>query len=65
VIITSPASGAQISAGADVVIQSTSSDAQGILRVELLVDGQSVRSDPIPTGKSQPQFQIVQTWKDD
>jgi hypothetical protein len=63
VIITSPASGAQISAGADVVIQSTSSDAQGILRVELLVDGQSVRSDPIPTGKSQPQFQIVQTWK--
>jgi hypothetical protein len=63
VIIASPASGAQVSAGADVVIQSTSSDAQGILRVELLVDGQSVRSDPIPTGKSQPQFQIAQTWK--
>lgn len=63
VIITSPASGAQYASDADVVIQSTSTDAQGVLRVELLVDGNSVRSDAIPTGKSQPQFQIVQTWK--
>lgn len=63
VIITSPASGTQYSAGTDVVIQSTSSDAEGVVRVELLVDGQSVRSDPIPTGASQPQFQVVQTWR--
>jgi len=63
VIINSPASGAQQPTGADVVIQSTSTDAQGVLRVELLVDGQSVRSDAIPSGKSQPQFQVVQTWK--
>ena len=63
VVITAPPSGRQYPTGADVAIQSTSSDTQGVSRVELLVDGQSVRSDPIPTGKSQPQFQVVQTWK--
>ncbi|MEW5719423.1 MAG: Ig-like domain-containing protein [Chloroflexota bacterium] len=62
VIITSPSSNMQYRVGTSIAINSTSSDAQGIVRVELLVDGQSIRSDPIPSGKSQPHFQVVQTW---
>ncbi len=63
VIITAPISSMQYWAGTNISINSTSSDAHGIVRVELLVDGQSIRSDPIPSGKSQPHFQVVQTWK--
>ncbi len=63
VIIGAPISGTAFATGAEVVVQSTSTDAGGIARVDLLVDGQVVRSDTIPTGKSQPQFQIAQTWK--
>ena len=63
VIVTAPVSGASFTAGAEVVVQSTSSDTSGIVRVELLVDGQVVRSDAALTGKNQLQFQVVQTWK--
>ncbi|MEW5719422.1 MAG: Ig-like domain-containing protein, partial [Chloroflexota bacterium] len=63
VIIGAPVSGTAFAAGAEVVVQSTATDASGIVRVALLVDGQVVRSDTIPTGKSQPQFQIAQAWK--
>ena len=63
VIVTAPISGTSFLVGADVTIQSISSDASGIARVDLLVDSQVVRSDAIPTGASQPQFQIAQTWK--
>jgi hypothetical protein len=54
VIINSPVSGAQFPDGTEVSIQSKSNDTQGVTRVELLVDGQSVRTDAIPTGKGQP-----------
>ncbi len=61
VVITSPPSGSQYQEGQDVAIQSTSTDDKGIVRVELLVDGVAVRTDPLPN--PQPQFALIQTWK--
>ncbi len=61
VVITSPPSGSQYQEGQDVAIQSTSTDSTGIVRVELLVDGIPVRTDPLPS--PQPQFALIQTWK--
>ncbi len=63
VIISSPGNAAQFRVGEDIAIQSVSSDAQGIARVELLVDGQSVKIDPSPTGNAQRQFTTIQVWK--
>ncbi len=61
VVITSPPSGSQYQEGQEVAIQSTSTDAKGIARVELVVDGITVRTDPLPN--PQPQFALIQTWK--
>lgn len=63
VVIESPAGGIQFSEGDDVVVQSTSTDAGGIVRVELAVDGTVVRTDT-PIGQlSQPNFSLVQQFK--
>jgi Ig-like domain-containing protein/Big-like domain-containing protein len=61
VVITSPPSGSQYQEGQDVAVQSTATDSQGITRVELVVDGITVRTDPLPN--PQPQFAVIQTWK--
>ncbi len=61
VVITSPPSGSQYQEGQDVAIQSTSTDDKGIVRVELIVDGVVVRTDPLPN--PQPQFALIQIWK--
>ena len=63
VIISSPPSGSQYQTGQDVAVQSTSSDSQGIIRVELFADGNSVKMDPSPTGQAQSQFTVIQVWK--
>jgi hypothetical protein len=63
VLITTPGSGAQFTVGTEVIIQSISSDTNGIARVELLVDNQIVRSDATPTGQTQLQFPVAQTWR--
>lgn len=60
-IITSPPSGSQFREGDDVAIQSTSTDSAGIVRVELAVDSNVVRTDSAPT--PQVSFSQVQTWK--
>lgn len=60
-IITSPPSGSTFHEGEDIAIQSVSTDAKGVVRVELIVDGQIVRADAAPT--PQDQFTLVQTWK--
>jgi hypothetical protein len=44
-----------------VTVQSTSTDPSGIARVELLVDGNVVRTDTPPV--VQPTFTVIQTWK--
>jgi hypothetical protein len=63
VIIASPPSGSQFREGEEVAVQSTSTDSAGIVRVELIVDGTSVRSDPSPGSQAQASFTLIQTWK--
>ena len=62
VVIVTPASNATVQSGDQVQIQSTASDAQGIVLVELSVDGQSVQNSPTPNGQPQQQFSVIQTW---
>jgi len=60
VIIAAPPSGSQFRENESVAVQSTSTDSAGITRVELLVDGQVVRTDPSPS--PQVSFTVIQTW---
>lgn len=60
-IITSPPSGSTFHEGEDIAVQSVSTDAKGIARVDLLVDDDIVRTDTAPSPQSQ--FTIIQTWK--
>lgn len=62
VVINSPASNAAFEVGAPVEIQSTSVDPQGIVLVELSVDGQTVQNSPTPNGQPQTQFSVIQRW---
>jgi hypothetical protein len=61
--IVSPPSGSVFRDGEDIAIQSLSTDAAGIVRVELVVDGTIVKVDPSPTAQGQPAFPLIQTWK--
>ncbi len=61
VIIVAPPSGSQFNEGDSVTVQSTSTDSSGIVKVELLVDGNIVRTDTAPS--PQVSFPLVQTWK--
>lgn len=60
IVVNSPANNSQFREGDQVSLQSTSTDPSGILRVELAVDNNVVRTDPI----TQPQTTaiLVQTW---
>lgn len=60
VVITSPASNSQFHEGEPIAVESTSTDLAGISRVELLVDGAVVRTDPSP--QTQVSFTVIQTW---
>jgi len=60
-IITSPPSGSSFSDGDGVAVQSVSTDASGVVRVELLVDGQIVRTDTASSPQSQ--FLLIQIWQ--
>jgi hypothetical protein len=62
VVLVAPASNATFESGAEVRVQSTSADAQGIVLVELIVDGQTVQNSPTPNGQPQAQFSVIQTW---
>ncbi len=62
VTITSPASGHTIQAGVDVPINSTANDAQGILKVQLWVDGALYREDTSPDQDGQTTFVASQPW---
>lgn len=63
VTIQSPAAGAQFREGDDVTVTSTARDPGGIVRVELAVDGATVRTDAPPVPQGQVVFTLVQTWK--
>jgi len=59
-VINAPLNNAQFREGDQVTVQSTSTDQSGIVRVELTVDSNVVRADPLQ--KSQTTAIIVQTW---
>ncbi len=61
VTITSPASGTTVTLGEEVQILSTAAADGGVARVDLLVNGQVVRSDTPPSG-TPPTFSVVQAW---
>lgn len=63
VVIMSPPSGSQFFEGEDVAVQSSASDLNGVVRVELVVDGTVVRVDSAPSAQGQPNFTLIQTWK--
>lgn len=62
VVIVTPASNATVQTGSAVQIQSTSVDSEGVVLVELLVDGKTVQNSPTPNGQPQQQFSVIQNW---
>jgi hypothetical protein len=60
VVVLSPTSDTQIKVGETVAIQSSATDAKGVTKVELWVDGLLVRSDINP--QQQPAFSVTQEW---
>lgn len=65
VIITSPPSGSVYNQGEEVQVQSTSTDPNGVVKVELYVDDKLVRADPSPVTQGQAQFSVIQGWSAD
>jgi uncharacterized protein YraI len=63
IVIDTPPSGAQVPMGEDVFIQSTATGEDGVVRIDLMVDGAVVRTDGTPDGTSQPQFSLLQLWQ--
>ncbi len=61
IVLASPANGAQVLTGTNVIVQSTATDAKGIVRVELAVDHFVVRTDQADT--PQKSFTVAQTWQ--
>lgn len=62
VVIQFPVNGSVFTSGQVVSVQSVSTDAKGILSVQLIVDGQPVAVNTPPAGQSQNQFVATQTW---
>ncbi len=63
VAIQSPTTGATFKAGDEVQIQSMAADPNGIVRIELSVDGQVVSTETPPIPQGQASFSVVQKWK--
>lgn len=62
ITLTAPTSGAEFQVGEEVDVLSSSSDAKGVMRVELYVDRVLYRTDPSPIPSGSPQMMLVQTW---
>lgn len=62
VMIDSPPSGTTVEVGQEVTIQSTSTDAGGVTKVELWVDEALVHTDSSPVAKGQTPFSVLQSW---
>ncbi|CAG0985760.1 hypothetical protein ANRL3_02439 [Anaerolineae bacterium] len=60
IVMNAPLNNVQFGEGDQVTVQSTSTDRSGIVRVELSVDSNVVRTDPLPS--SQTTAIIFQTW---
>ena len=62
IIITAPTSGTEFQVGEKVSILSSASDAKGITRVELYVDGVLYRTDPSPVPGGTKELTMFQEW---
>jgi len=62
ITITAPTSDAQFEEGEDVNILSSANDTKGVVRVELLVDGDLYRTDSSPSAEGEKSLAMVQTW---
>ncbi len=60
-VIESPPSNSEYHEGDQVAVQSLSTGGNGIVRVELSVDGKPLRSDVPP--EAQKEFSVIQTWQ--
>lgn len=62
VAIDSPPSGTTVQVGQEVTIQSTSTDARGVTKVELWVDEALIHTDSSPVARGQTPFSVLQSW---
>jgi len=60
--VQSPANGAQVRAGQELIVQSTATDAQGVTRIELWVDGTLGGVTTSPDEKGQQTLVAAQPW---
>jgi hypothetical protein len=60
--VSSPVEGALVGVGSNVSVQSTASDARGIVRIELWVDGVLYRMDVTKESDGLPNVSVTQTW---
>lgn len=61
--IIAPPFGAVFVEGEEVGVQSVSTDADGITRVELWVDGKLAQTETAPSAQGEKQFNVVQRWR--
>jgi len=62
ITISTPASGSEFQVGEEVAIQSTASDTEGVVGVELQANGEKIRTDITPDGIPQASFSLIQSW---
>ena len=62
IMITAPSSGSEFQVGDKISILSSASDAKGVTRVELYVDGVIYRTDPSPTPGGTKELTMYQEW---
>ena len=60
--VSAPVEGAQFGVGSTVSIKSTASDARGVVKIELWVDGVLYRVDVTKEAEGLPSVSITQTW---
>jgi hypothetical protein len=65
ITMTAPTSGAEFQVGDEVTVLSSASDAKGVGRVELYVDGQLNRTDSSPDPTGSTEVAMVQVWTAD
>lgn len=63
IVIQSPAPGTEFRQGEDVIVQTTSTDPSGIVRVELAIDGTPVQSVAPRIPQGQVSFTVIQKWQ--
>jgi hypothetical protein len=62
IVVTAPTSGTEYQVGDEVNVLSSASDAKGVMRVELYVDGVLYRTDPSPIPSGSKDLTMVQQW---